>query len=567
MEQNSLESQEKHIEQAKLPDNYTLERTEADDTGLRLFTLTDQETGVQTTFAEFNSEDDAHSLMAWVGARTSRSADDYPDIYRQVHGAQNASQKLAQVFSEYGHASVGDMSPAMIFVNNLPMHQAFWMFNHTSVGGGQELSTRYVELAGCEVRPIGDFIEADDADPEQLASLEKEWQDVQEHSSQMYEKWSPILEQALRDYLEQNAPEDTKIPNSTVTARTLDVSRFWLPAGARTSMAMLSSTRSWIDLVSQLRQAENIEHQQLGLQLNTLLNIGQYEGAEDIKADLSGLTKYSEGKDTLARNLAELATHLESDPKFTSRIEAIDQQMARDSQVELLQIDDFSSYGEQLTLQYITTLYPHLDERAVLHYLDELDDNARAEIGRIILQDHMHHDLMRNPGDVRGALFVIETAQAYLRDINRHRASGRLIPALEAHNIDAIVYSGYNHSYQMQEAEYLKPHAAQWDEDMRRHYQKIYKLYENLKATDEDAASAIVNILPLAHQMKMHLSGPVTQMNYLASLRVGLGGDYGYRHLVYEMLEELRSDPYLSSMLPHLERPNPNDVTQVLGRS
>lgn len=564
----SHESPTNPDEQAQeLPSSYSLERTEADDTGIRLFTLTDQDTEVQTSFAEFNQDEDVHSLMAWVGARTSRSADDYPDIYREVHSAQNASEKLAQVFSGYGHASVADMSPAMIFMNKLPMHQAFWLFNHTSVGGGQELSTRYVELDNLGVRPIEDFIDHEDISSERLTSLQESWEDVQTHSSQMYQKWTPQLEQSLRDYLEQNTDPDTKIPNSTVTARTLDVSRFWLPVGAKTSMTMLSSTRSWVDLIGQLRQAQNLEHQQLGNQLYTLLNLKQHEGAEDLQADLSGLTKYSEGKDTLNNNLAELSSYLEADEQFQAISRVAEQQDGQATEVKLLQLEDFNSYGEQLALQYIVTLYPHIDERAILHYLDGLDDDAKTELGNIMLQNHMHHDLMRNAGDVRGPLFVLETAQAYLRDLNRHRASGRLIPGLEAHNIDALVYSGYNQNFQMQEADYLKPHAKEWDEDMKHHYALIYDLYEELKTVAPEQSSAIINVLPLAHQMKMHLSGPVTQMNYLTSLRVALGGDYGYRNAVYEMLDELREDPFLASMLPNLDQPDPNNVSQLLGRS
>ena len=560
------ETQNTPEQKPKLPEHYELERTETDDTGVRLFTLTDHESQVQTTLAEFNDNVDVHTLMAWVGARTSRSADSYPDIYRQVYQAQNASEKLAKVFVSYGHASVADMSPAMIFMNRIPMHQAFWMFNHTSVGGGQELSTRYVELDNLGVAPLEKFVDSEYMDQLQMESLSRQWEAVQENSTQMYHKWTPKLEEALREYLHANTDPETKVPNSTVTARTLDVSRFWLPIGAQTSMTMLSSTRSWVDMISQLRSSGDVQHEELGDQLHTLLRLKDYDEAQDLQAELSALTKYSEGKDTLANNLGELAAFLESDQRFDelAQVETRDEEPTK---VKLLEITDFSSYGEQLALSYITTLHPQLDERAALRYLSSLDDDSRAEMGRIMLQDHMHHDLMRNPGDVRGSLFVLETAQAYLRDLNRHRAAVRLVPALEGHNLDAIVYAGFNQNFQLHNAEYLEAFKDEWSADIQAHYEQIYSLYDELKRTVPDSAGAIINLLPLGHQMKMHISGPVTQMNYLASLRISLGGDYGYRNAVYEMLDQLRDDPYLSPMLPNINRPNPNNVDEILGRS
>lgn len=551
----------------ELPDNYELERTEADDTGVRLFTLKDKNTGVETSLAEFNEDVDVHTLMAWVGARTSRSMEDYPDIYREVYGAQNASEKLATVFVKYGHASVADMSPVMVFMNKIPMHEAFWMFNHTSTGGGQETSTRYVEMDNPGITPVEQLIDTSEVSREQLEELQEKWEQVQTHGSEMYYKWTPKLEEALRDYLERNTEEGTKIPNSTVTARTLDVSRYWLPAGAETSMTMLTSTRTWVDMISQLRSTGNVQHEQLGDQLHTLLRLKDYEGAEDLQAEMSALTKYSEGKDTLTNNLAELATMLENDEEFT-RLSSIDKSpLSHETNVDLLEISDFENYGEQLALQYISTLYPEMDERAILHYLENLDEDDKSEMGRIMLQEHMHHNLMRNPGDVRGPVFVLETAQAYLRDLNRHRAAGRLIPALEGHNMDAAVYAGFNDNFQMEHAEYLQPHKEEWTADMERHYKYIYEAYEQLKEVSEDAAHHIINVLPLGHQMKMHMSEPVTQLNYMTSLRVSLGGDYGYRSTVYEMLDKLRDDPYLGNMLPHIEAPDPNNVQEILGRS
>lgn len=551
-----------------LPAHYEYHITDEENTGVRLFTLENKDNGISTSFAEFNSDVDIHNLIAWVGARTSRSPDQYADIYRQVHEAQNASEKLEQVFVNYGHASVADMSPVMLFMNHIPMEQAFWMFNHTSTGGGQELSTRYVELDDLGIRPVGELVEyKEDANPELVEHIEAGWEALQRNAAEKYQKWTPLLAESLKSFLEEEAG---KAPKGTVTSRTLDVSRFWIPAGAETSMTLLNSTRNWVDMISQLRAHGRQQHVELADQLHDMLKLTQYRETSDIKANLSGLTKYSEGKDTVYSNLRELENTLGQDTRFTNLLrESEPRYEPTPNTVDYIEADEFDSPGEAVVMQYISTLYPHVAEREILGYLKELTDTERQNLGEVVFKDHMHHDMMRNLGDIRGPLMVLDTAMAYLRDLNRHRSSGRLTPALEGQNTDAIVYAGYNQNYQIENAEYLQQFKQEWDNDMKQHYTALYQLYEDLKeATAPGSESAILNLLPLGHQMKMHYSSPLTQYNYMASLRIALGGDYGYRDVVYQMLDRLRtSEPYLASMLPHVSRPDVNSAEEILGRS
>lgn len=559
---------------ASLPAHYRLNISDRGQTGIRLWELLHKDTRVSVNFAEFNPDFDVHATVAWAGARTSRSADPYRDIFAEIHSASQdkqytAGEKLANVFVNYGHASVADMSPAMLYINQLPMWQAFWIFNHTSVGGGQELSTRYVEIDNLKLKPLKQLLPAGSLNQTQLKAAQAQWENLQTSLSSNYNRWVSKINDAIESFLLSHTD---KVPASTLKARTLDIARMWIPAGAQTSMTLLSSTRNWIDIVSQLRAHPNLESRALAEQIFTVLNLKRYRPATDLKAELADLTKYSEGKTTLPSNLKQLDKYLKKQTAFKKLLADAPRRRKISGQysaVAQLDLGDFETYGDALALQYIITFYPQLDERAVLKFLKRTSARAKRDIGNIILKGHFHHDLMRNPGDVRGALYVVDTAMAYLRDLNRHRSAGRLIPALEGTNMDAVIGAGYTKIFQLSQTKHLQSLEKEWNRDMDAFYKQLGAFYTMIKkhlpaSTDK---SFMLNILPLGHRLKMHMSLPLTQANYTFSLRIALGGDFGYRDVVYQMLEQLRSDPYLKDKLSHLKRPDPNDVEQILGRS
>lgn len=569
----------------QLPSKYELVITKAEETGVRLYGLKDSETMITTYFTEFNDKVDVHSLLPWAGASTSRTQEDYDAIFKHIHDAQKAGKytaggKLANVFINYGHASVADMSPTFIYANGLPMHEAFWIFNHTSVGAGQELSTRYVELNDLGIMPLQFF--ASDLDISD--KFQQRWQSIQDLMVEMYHKWDSILQPDLEQYLladsrvvaaddEQRTAESLVLSRKTVKSRTLDAVRMWIPVGARTSLALQTSTRNWIDIIAQMRSGGTSNEMMIfSDQLTTLLKLHDYEDTSGIKAELSQLTKYNEGTETLVNNINQLGDFLDSVDSYKELLDENplifrpDQQPTR---VELFKQNDFNSYGEALAMDYISLLHPDIEEREILKFLRTLSDGDKYEVGRIIFTGHNHHDQMHNAGDVRGVFSTIETSLAYLRDLNRHRAFGRLVPLLDSGDFEAVLSSGYNRNYVIANSEYWRHHEPAWNNDMQALYSQIYDLHFSLKekyGTEYDP-SILINILPLGHQAKMHMSAPVTQHNYMTHLRIGRGGDFGYRHVVYELLEQLRADPFLRAMGETIEIPDPNSVEQILGRS
>ena len=109
-------------ELSHLPEHYHLDITDAEVTGIRLFKLTDTRTGVQITFAEFNPEMDVHSFVAWVAAKISREGRNFEELFEEIHqmviAGLSTGAKLAEVFNNYGHASVFDMVPVFLYIRS-----------------------------------------------------------------------------------------------------------------------------------------------------------------------------------------------------------------------------------------------------------------------------------------------------------------------------------------------------------------------------------------------------------------------------------------------------------------
>jgi hypothetical protein len=132
----------------------------------------------------------------------------------------------------------------------------------------------------------------------------------------------------------------------------------------------------------------------------------------------------------------------------------------------------------------------------------------------------------------------------------------------------SILRAGWLDILQLREGEYLKEFRDEFNKDMTDYYSPILSLYEKVSEYLGDVDhSYILRLLPLGHRIKMHMSAPITQQNYMYSLRTGGGGDFGYRKLVWDMLEIARKDPFNSGMLPDLVVPDCNDKGQFCSRS
>ena len=550
-------------------DRFEVATTPSKETGITMHSITDLGSPERTaiTIAELNPDLDPDSTLAWAMARTSRSDAPYAEIFAEIHqayveGGRAPIDALSKVFLGYGHASVGDMADAALLINNIPIIEAFRLFNLVNTGAGQELSTRYVELENLGIPSITTFLkDIDTISESDTAELEAQWEEIRENSVRLYHEWYKKLHKLFKE----NHKESQK---STLKARTLDIARLWIPAGAITSMSLRDSVRNWADHIKALREVGDPGSSRLADHILYTIQLNQRPGFEDIPLNAGKLAKYTESDNTISNNLKTLKEYLEADPAFADHADSNNETTLEASQVSMIASLALEEGGRTL-LQYIHTVYPEVTEERILSYLESLSAAKQKELGEIVLNGHNNHKMMRRMGDVRGTLYSIDTSLAYLRDFNRHRAMGRFVPILEAPDLSTFIDDGFHMNHQIANTSFLSHLKNEWEEDARCHYEMIYKLVDTVRdlIPEESSHRYLLRILPLGHQTKMHMSGPLTQWSYMLNLRSKPGGDQGYIHVANLVLEDLRKSPFLSTLGEQVEILDLESTVQFQDRS
>ncbi len=545
--------------------------TDPKETGLRLGQVADPETGVEVSILEMNQDINVSTFMAWLASQTSRSPKLYQELARELYevikeNPEHATAKLTQVFVKYGHGSVADLAPVMMLLNKLPMIDAFAIFNATSVHAGQELSSRYV-LEDWDLPPIDTYVNLEGVSGAESEKIRNQWELIHQLTQQRYAEWYQIVEEAtIRQF---NLAEEP-VSSSTLKARVLDVVRMWIPSGSRTSMSLLTSVRTWIDTVVALRESHDDTRRRLGNQIHKALGFPQESGMTDFKTDFSGLTKYSEAKGTVNANLADLKTLLETDEDFQKMVaRANEPQTVVESTVESISIADGFSAGMLMLLMYIMVIYPNLNENEVYKWIQSRSNLELAGMGKKIVNGHNDRDQLGAAGDIRSdTVLKLETAMAYLRDLNRHRSMQRLVTLLETDNFDQIVAQGFTLPPQFKEIPALAGQTDKWVAEMTEMYNMVRDLYGMLKQVPGANLSAISRVLPLGHNTRMYMSGSIKHILYTGSLRIRPGGDMGYRLIAYEMLTTIAAnDPVLACWLTEFQRPDLTSKEEFASRA
>jgi hypothetical protein len=301
-----------------------------------------------------------------------------------------------------------------------------------------------------------------------------------------------------------------------------------------------------------------------------MLLLDQRPETADIALHLEKFAKYAEGSDVAtksARSIGELVLSGLTVPYVSKGC-----YMPNDpSKVELTRDSRFRYESQSSIYAALLGLRPDIDKEFLKAAVAGLTDEQLTDISFHAFTGHNHHEPMHPAFDIRGTAFTYETSLAYLRDINRHRSFGRQVLWFGAEDKPmSIIGKGFNDNYALSHAEYWQSH----EQHFRRRLDDIFSDICNLtdmvisRYGTEAGNSLLTHILPLGAQMTMVLSAPISQWNYMTSLRVGMGGDFGYRKDVWEMLNILRqTDPGLAGMAGHLTEPNVNDPVQILGRS
>lgn len=152
---------------------------------------------------------------------------------------KGAAQFMGSYYVQYGHKSIGDCGTVTLFIEGVSMLVAKaiqdWLLY-----SGQEASTRYIDFAKQRfVDPLG----------------ERDSHDVLERWREFYLS----AQEPLRAYLREQFPRDAasnekeEVYQKAINARSFDILRGFLPAGASTNLAWHTNLRQAADHIALLR--------------------------------------------------------------------------------------------------------------------------------------------------------------------------------------------------------------------------------------------------------------------------------------------------------------------------
>ena len=216
-------------------------------------------------------------LLAATGARYSRNNEGLDAIVSKIDFS-NTDKSVDGIFKmvDYGHASIADMAPIALFIDDVSLFAAYFLWTLAPTAGGQECSTRYIKL------DAGSVVDDDSLGIPENLKLDY-WKYV--------EKSFKSYELALQYWTElgETNPKLTKIPSNLFNSSSdkdkkqvarmmrnfaFDRARVFLPVSAMTGVMMIQSARAWANMSAHLQSHKLRELNLIGKEIEEKLKIG-----------------------------------------------------------------------------------------------------------------------------------------------------------------------------------------------------------------------------------------------------------------------------------------------------
>ncbi len=216
-------------------------------------------------------------LLASTGARYSRNNEGLDAIVSKIDFS-NTDQSVDSIFKmvDYGHASIADMAPIALFIDDISLYAAYFLWTLSPTAGGQECSTRYIKLdAGSVVDD--DILGIPD-------NLKKQYWEYVEKSFNSYELaldyWTQIgtanseLTKIPQSLLDSTSNKDKKQVARMMRNFAFDRARVYLPVSAMTGVMMIQSARAWANVSAHFQSHSLRELNLIGKEIEEKLKIG-----------------------------------------------------------------------------------------------------------------------------------------------------------------------------------------------------------------------------------------------------------------------------------------------------
>lgn len=247
-------------------------------------------------------------LLAASGARYSRNNEGLESILARID-PQNPDKSVDSIFRmlDYGHQSIADMAPVAMFMDNLSLWLAYYIWTLCPTAGGQESSTRYINYAVLKELDAESF-----GIPEKLRA---EWEQGIRESFAAYENalqfWTelaeknPELTRIPRALLEENSEKAQRQVARMKRNFAFDRARVFLPVAAPTNVMMIMSARGWAHLCRHLLSHALPEAHRLGALIASELELASprlLKHATAIDSTRAGLRSEFEQWQQIARD-------------------------------------------------------------------------------------------------------------------------------------------------------------------------------------------------------------------------------------------------------------------------
>jgi thymidylate synthase ThyX len=479
-------------------------------------------------------------------ARYSRSRQSMVESVRELN-AQRAEQFLNTFYFQYGHRSIADLAHLAMAVENVSILAAVRVVDE-QLWDGQERSTRYQ-----------DFRRTRYVVPPGVAGTPHEIQ-YREGADALfanYESLSKDLLQLLLESVPVPPGMDEAQVERTLRARAFDVARYLLPLATRTSVGQVVSARVLERQISRLLTDPLPEVREIGADLRRAGEEASatLEGLETGPAAAPTLVKYTAPSEYLEQTRRALSNAAEE----TLRGLASDASGAR---VEL------TTEQPMLDEMVATLLYEHdalgRSYRAISARVADLDEARKTEILDLSVASRGRHDeLLRAHQAGHAMKFDILMDFGSFRDLHRHRRCVQIIQGPRAeHAFDdpAEVFTlGLGD-------------AGAGARDIQSRYEKALldsveasaQLRVALDASDTAGRETAQYLLPLAVRTRALFKMEVAEAAYIIEQRTQPAGHFSYRHVAWDMYQEIaRKAPALAALVRAVD---PNEVIDLFRR-
>jgi len=472
-------------------------------------------------------------VQAYAMAKYSRSALSMKESLKEI-SEQKAEKFLNTFYFQYGHRSIADLAHIALAIERLSILAAIAIVDEPR-WDGQERSTRYQDFkkSGYYIPDFGGDEESRRLYQETIAFLFAE-----------YERFS----EGMWRYLEERTPRPAEMKpeayERTLRARAFDLSRYFLPLAAYTSLGEIVNARTLENQIAHLLSHTHGEVRQLAELLKKAAREPAYNAnhdawralVEEVRAldpalgerAAQALLKEVRAAPTLVKyaeaNPYEMETRRELRQAAAELMAGAE--MAQVNRVDLLE-DDGLEVELATTLLYAHCHYPY---KQIRKQVEGLEGARREEIVGLGMKHRGKHDeLLRPFASGQRFRFDILMDIGGFRDMHRHRRCVQILQGFTA-----------AHGYETPEEISGAGMRERYDAGMKRAAQAAAQLTTQRQAAgDGESEESAQYLLPLAYRCRTLFKMDFAEVLYIAELRTTPAGHFSYRNVAYDMYRDV----------------------------